>query len=96
MEHTGSYTVAEIPYHYKVKLNARLETEWSSEKEGFIYHLILPDADSLTTENGTAVTDSGLRITSKAEISADVAANDPETGAESDAYLRSEEQEIIF
>ena len=96
MEHTGSYTVAEIPYHYKVKLNARLETEWSSEKEGFIYHLILPDADSLTTENGTAVTDSGLRITSKAEVSADVAANDPETGAGSDAYLRSEEQEIIF
>ena len=96
MTYTGNYTEdGGLIYTYQVELNARLETEWSEEK-GFTYRLILPDAVSLTSAKGTSVTDSGLRVTAEASVSSDVAENTPDGASQSDAYRRSEEDQVLF
>lgn len=96
MAYTGNYVEdGGLIYTYQVELNARLETEWSEEK-GFTYRLILPDAVSLTSAKGTTVTDSGLRVTAEATVSSDVAENAPDGTSQSDAYQRSEDDQILF
>ena len=96
MTYTGNYTEdGGLIYTYQVELNARLETEWSEEK-GFTYRLILPDAVSLTSAKGTSVTDSGLCVTAEASVSSDVAENTPDGASQSDAYRRSEEDQVLF
>lgn len=96
MAYTGNYVEdGGLIYTYQVELNACLETEWSEEK-GFTYRLILPDAVSLTSAKGTSVTDSGLRVTAEASVSSDVAENVPDGTSQSDAYRRSEDDQILF
>lgn len=94
-DENGGYTEAEIPYAYRVKLNARLEAAWD-EENGFRYTLILPDAESLTTLNGTVLSDVGLVITEKVLLSSDVAVNAPDGLSQSDAYTNSGDFEVLF
>ena len=94
-DENGVYTEAEIPYAYRVKLNSRLEVEWD-EETGFKYTLILPDAESLTTVNGTVLSDPGLNVTEKALLSSDVFVNAPDGSSQSEAYTNSGEYEVLF
>ncbi len=94
-DENGVYTEAEIPYAYRVKLNARLEAAWD-EETGFRYTLILPDAENLTTLNGTVLSDVGLQITEKVLLSSDVAVNTPDGASQSDAYTNSGDWEVLF
>ncbi len=94
-DENGVYTEAEIPYAYKVKLNASLEVEWDEEL-GLQYTLILPDAESLTTINGTDLSDIGLKITEKVLLSSDVAVNAPDGSSQSEAYTNSGDFEVLF
>ncbi len=94
-DENGIYTEAEIPYAYRVKLNTRLEAAWD-EETGFRYTLILPDAESLTTLNGTVLSDVGLQITEKVLLSSDVAVNAPDGASQSDGYTNSGDFEALF
>ena len=94
-DENGIYTEAEIPYAYRVKLNTRLEAAWD-EETGFWYTLILPDAESLTTLNGTVLSDVGLQITEKVLLSSDVAVNAPDGASQSDGYTNSGDFEALF
>ena len=78
-----------------MKLNSRLEVEWD-EETGFKYTLILPDAESLTTVNGTVLSDPGLNVTEKALLSSDVFVNAPDGSSQSEAYTNSGEYEVLF
>lgn len=91
----GVYTEAEIPYSYRVSLKAVLEVRPQKEA-GFGYTLALPDAESLVTESGAAITDAGLRATVSAGLCSDVKENNPDSGQGSSGYLRSEEYEAAF
>ncbi|WP_288174946.1 prepilin-type N-terminal cleavage/methylation domain-containing protein [Sporofaciens musculi] len=94
-DENGVYTEAEIPYAYRVTLSTRLEVEWDGQN-GFKYTLILPDAENLTTLNGTVLTDVGLNITERVLLSADVAVNTPDGVSQSEAYTNSGDLEVLF
>ena len=94
-DENGVYTEEGIPYAYRVKMNACLEAVWD-EENGFQYTLILPDAESLTTVNGTVLSDIGLKITEKVLLSADVAVNTPDGASHSEAYTNSGNYEVLF
>ena len=76
-------------------LSTRLEVEWDGQN-GFKYTLILPDAENLTTLNGTVLTDVGLNITERVLLSADVAVNTPDGVSQSEAYTNSGDLEVLF
>lgn len=94
-DENGVYTEAEIPYAYKVTLGTYLEVEWD-EQIGLKYTLILPDAESLTTLNGTELSDIGLKITERVLLSSDVAVNTPDGVSQSEAYTNSGDFEVLF
>lgn len=91
----GGYEEAGIPYAYRVKLNACLEAAWD-EETGFRYTLVLPDAKSLTTVNGSVLSDVGLQVTEKVLLSSDVAVNAPDGLSQSEAYTNSDDFEVLF
>lgn len=89
-----TYTQAGITYYYQVQMNARLEVR-QKEGGGYTYTLLLPDAQSLTTEGGVSITETDLTATSSVSVRADVAQNAPDLfpGQPSDAYRPSKETE---
>ncbi len=58
--------------------------------------MILPDAESLTTLNGTELSDIGLKITERVLLSSDVAVNTPDGVSQSEAYTNSGDFEVLF
>lgn len=90
----GQYEEA-VGYYvpYLVDLKARLEV--AGLDGGFVYTLVLPDANRLVPgDGGNDITDSGLRFTDSVRIWSDVEEN--EEAPYSEAYVRSEECKIRF
>ncbi len=82
---------------YEVETNARLQAVWDEEHHCFHYTLLLPDADSLKTEEGAVVTMQELKPTGSVTVVADVQENDPEDPTkQSDAYICSEDSVADF
>lgn len=91
----STYTQAGITYYYQVQMNARLEVR-QKENGGYTYTLLLPDAQSMTTEAGVSITEAGLRPTLAVSVRADAAQNasDLFPGQPSDAYRPSEDTAV--
>ena len=92
----GSYQRAGVSIPYEVSASARLEAALAEDGR-YRYTLILPDADSVTPEEGILITEENLRPTASASVRADVKENDPDVPAKlSDAYVSSEISVIPF
>lgn len=94
-EITGTYAGETGSIAYKTVLGARLLAE-KKANGGYSYTLVLPDADALSPKDGgNSITDSSkLRYTDRAEVWADVRANEQTPGSE--AYVRSDSYERNF
>lgn len=94
-EITGTYAGETGSIAYKTVLGARLLAE-KKANGGYSYTLVLPDADALSPKDGgSSITDSSkLRYTDRAEVWADVRANEQTPGSE--AYARSDSYERNF
>lgn len=84
------------PVNYKVTAGTTLEAVWE-EATGFHYTLILPDADSVTAEDGTVINEVSLRPTGAVTVYADVKENASDKSAvNSQAYVWSDDSRLEF
>lgn len=82
--------------NYKVTAGTTLEAVWE-EATGFRYTLILPDADSVTAEDGTVINEVSLRPTGAVTVYADVKENASDKSAvNSQAYVWSDDSRLEF
>ena len=67
-------------------MTATLFAVWEKKKKKYVYTLKLPDAYSLTTDDGEKVDNEHISITTKVEVWADVAEDKKEYFIKSEPY----------
>ena len=72
--------------NYKADMTATLFAVWDADMKKYVYTLKLPDAYSLTTDDGEKVDNEHISITTKVEVWADVAEDKKEYFIKSEPY----------